>query len=218
MNKLILDFLHELKENNDRDWFQAHKKDYENSRKLFEALVNDLIPSIREIDPTIDLITAKDCVFRIYRDVRFSGDKSPYKNNMGAYIARGGKKSLLAGYYVHAEPGESFLAGGIWMPPVESLKKIREEIYYNAAEFKNIIHHKNFEKYFNGFSDEYKLVNPPKGYSKDFADIDLLKYKSYAVVHMVPDELFVSAHYKEYALKVFEQLHILNEFLNRAIK
>ena len=218
MREQILNFLAELKRNNDRDWFMEHKGEYEKAKKAFEALVNEMIPAIREIDPSIDMITAKDCVFRIYRDVRFSKDKSPYKPNMGAYIAKGGKNSIYAGYYIHAEPGQSFLAGGIWMPPAESLKKIREEIYYNVEEFKNIIHHKNFRKYYEGFDDEYKLVNPPKGYSKDFPDIDLLKYKSYAVLTSVEDGLFTSGNYVEYAMEAFKQLHKLNEFLNRAVQ
>lgn len=105
MEAIVFEFLRDLKTNNNREWFQANKDRYERARKAFESFINDLIPMVRTIDPLVDMITAKDCVFRIYRDVRFSADKSPYKPNMGAYIARGGKSSQMAGYYVHFEPG-----------------------------------------------------------------------------------------------------------------
>jgi uncharacterized protein (TIGR02453 family) len=114
MNAIIFEFLKDLKTNNNREWFQANKDRYDRAKREFESFINDLIPMIRTIDPLVDMVTAKDCVFRIYRDVRFSHDKAPYKPNMGAYIARGGKKSEMAGYYVHFEPGESMLAGGFY--------------------------------------------------------------------------------------------------------
>jgi uncharacterized protein (TIGR02453 family) len=211
----ILEFLKDLKSNNNREWFQANKGRYEQARKTFESFINDLIPRIREIDPLIDMITAKDCAFRIYRDVRFSADKSPYKPNMGAYIARGGKGSPMAGYYVHFEPGASFLAGGIYMPPPDILKKIREEIYYQADDFKKIVFNEDFVKIFGKIDDPGKMKNPPKGYSKDFPDIDLLKYRSYAVMHTVPDNVLLKDDYMDYALRVFQVLYPLNVYFNR---
>ena len=167
------------------------------------------------MDPRVDMITAKDCVFRIYRDVRFSHDKAPYKTNMGAYIARGGKKSELAGYYVHFEPGESMLAGGLYMPPAETLKKIREEIYYQAEDFKKIIYKKEFTGCFGLLDDPGKMKNPPKGFSKDFPDIDLLKFRNYAVMHRVPDHVALSEDYLNYALNVFRVLYPLNAYFNK---
>ena len=203
-----------LKENNTREWFQENKASYDRARGIFESFVNELIPKIREIDPMVDMITAKDCVFRIYRDVRFSSDKSPYKPNMGAYIARGGKNSGMAGYYVHIEPGSSFLAGGMYLPPPEILKKIREEIYYQPDLFKGIIFEKEFTRYFSGFGDEDKLKKPPKGFSIDFPDIELLKYRSYAVMHPVKDQKLTEEGYLLYAVKVFKALCPLNTFFN----
>jgi len=214
MDRLILDFLKDLKENNNREWFQANKTRYEKARIIFEAFVDELIPLIRQFDTSIDLITAKDCAFRIYRDVRFSNDKSPYKPNMGAYIARGGKNSTMAGYYVHIEPGSSFLAGGMYVPPPEILRKIREAIYYRPEDFKKIIDDKNFTRYYGGFGDEDKLKKPPKGFSADFPYIDLLKYKSYAVMHSVSDKLIMDNDFINYSQGAFRALHPLNSFFN----
>ena len=215
MDRHIIEFLSGLKENNTREWFQENKASYDRARGIFESLVNELIPKIREIDPMVDMITAKDCVFRIYRDVRFSHDKSPYKPNMGAFIARGGKNSTMAGYYIHVEPGTCFLAGGMYMPQPDILKRIRDEIFYQPDEFKKILSSKAFTSYYNGFMEEDKLKKPPKGYPADFPDIDLLKYKSYAVMHKVDDQLVVSDEYMKYAIKAFQALYPLNAFFNR---
>jgi len=215
MEATILDFLNDLKANNNREWFQANKHRYQKAKLIFETFVNELIPGIRNIDPMIGLITAKDCAFRIYRDVRFSHDKSPYKTNMGAYITRGGKGSQMAGYYIHVEPGNSFLAGGIYMPQPELLKKIREEIFFQVEDFKKIIYHDEFVKCFGHIDDPDKMKSPPKGYSKDWPDIDLLKYRSYAVMHHVPDQLLLSEGYMDYALDVFRTLYPLNKFFHR---
>lgn len=215
MDTILFDFLRDLKTNNNREWFQAHKDRYNQARQAFESFIDDLIPLIRTVDPLIDMITAKDCVFRIYRDIRFSADKAPYKTNMGAYIARGGKNSVMAGYYVHFEPGESFLAGGLYMPPAESLKKIREEIFYQAEDFKKIIYKKEFTDCFGLLDDPGKMKNPPKGFTKDFPDINLLKFRSYAAMHRVPDNVALSEDYLNYALNVFRTLHPLNAYFNR---
>jgi uncharacterized protein (TIGR02453 family) len=215
MSPILFDFLNDLKANNNREWFQANKDRYNKARIEFEGFINALIPRIREIDPLIGMLTAKDCVFRIYRDVRFSTDKSPYKTNMGAYIARGGKGSMLAGYYVHFEPGASMLAGGLYMPPAETLKKVREEIFYQADDFKKIIHNKKFMDCFGEIDDPDKMKNPPKGYSKDFPDIHLLKFRNYAVMHPVSDERAVKDDYLDYAVAVFKVLYPLNAWFNK---
>jgi uncharacterized protein (TIGR02453 family) len=215
MDPSILRFLGDLKENNNREWFQENIARYDKARGTFEAFINELIPQIRTIDPIIDLVTAKDCVFRIYRDVRFSHDKSPYKPNMGAFIARGGKNSPMAGYYVHIEPGSCFLAGGIYMPQPEVLKKIREEIFYQTSEFKQILSSRTFSRFYAGFMEEDKLKKPPKGFSVEFPDIDLLKYKSYAVMHRIDDHVVASDEYLSYSLEAFRALQPLNAFFNR---
>lgn len=215
MDTILFDFLRDLKTNNNREWFQANKGRYNKARAVFESFIDELIPLIRTVDPLVDMVTAKDCVFRIYRDVRFSADKAPYKTNMGAYIARGGKSSAFAGYYVHFEPGDSFLAGGLYMPPAETLKKIREDIYYQAEDFKKIIYSKEFTGCFGLLDDTGKMKNPPKGFSKEFPDINLLKFRSYAAMHHVSDQTAMSEDYLQYALNVFLTLYPLNAYFNR---
>ena len=126
--KTILNFLTELKANNNRDWFNENRNQYVKAKSDFEDLINRIIPAIHHFDPDIGSISAKQCVFRIFRDVRFSKDKSPYKTNMGGFIARGGRKGGFAGYYLHLDPEQSFIAGGMHMPFPEELKKVRQEI------------------------------------------------------------------------------------------
>ena len=118
---LVLDFLNQLKTNNNREWFQENKKWYEAAKKEIEIFVTEMITSISAIDPTLQTPAMKDCMFRIFRDVRFSNDKRPFKTNFGSYMARGGRKSGYAGYYFHIQPGGIFLSGGVYMPPPEHL-------------------------------------------------------------------------------------------------
>ncbi len=213
--KPVLDFLTDLKENNNRDWFNENKPRYLTAKKLFEDTVNRLISEIRKFDPEIGPQTAADCVFRIYRDVRFSHDKSPYKTNMGGFIAKGGRKAGFAGYYLHLDPDGSFLAGGSHMPPPDRLKKIRQEVLYNVEEFKRILNDPGFKKTFGSLDGE-RLKRPPKDFPADFPDIDLLKFKSYTVLHPVSGTTVLSDGFFDHALKAFRQLHPLVKFLNRS--
>ena len=127
--KGILAFLNELAENNNREWFQANKPRYEEAKKEFENFVGQLIGEISKFDPQIKTVEAKNCLFRIYNDIRFAKNKAPYKTNFGASIAKGGKNGGYAGYYLHIENGASFVAGGVYMPQADKLKLIRKEIY-----------------------------------------------------------------------------------------
>src|SRR5512136_197267 len=138
MEKVILSFLEQLQENNNREWFQVNKILYEKAKAEFEEFINSLIPAIAKFDDSVRHVTAKDCIFRIFRDVRFAKDKSPYKTNFGAFMSKGGRKSHGPGYYFHLSPEECFLSGGVWMPAPDVMKKIRQEIYYNIAEFNGI--------------------------------------------------------------------------------
>ena len=124
----VIQFLNELSENNNREWFQKNKKWYDESREKVLFLTEVVINEIRKFDPDVPLLEPKDCLFRIFRDVRFSHDKSPYKTNFGSFIAKGGRKSSYAGYYFHIEPSGSFVGGGIYMPAAEPLKAIRDYI------------------------------------------------------------------------------------------
>jgi uncharacterized protein (TIGR02453 family) len=214
---LVIGFLRKLKANNQREWFQSNKPDYEKARKQFEALLNSLIPEIRKFDPSIGMLTPKDCVFRINRDIRFSADKSPYKTNMGAYISLGGRKGEKAGYYIHIDPEQSFAAGGLYMPQPEVLKKVRDEIYFNAGEFKSIIHKPSFVKVFRELDGD-KLTRPPKGYPADFPDIELLKYKSFTASNILNEETILSDGLVKDVTTIFIEMHPMIRFLNNAIK
>jgi len=215
--KHVYQFLQELTENNNREWFQGNKKAYEQAKSSVEAFIKELITGVQSFDDSVVGITPKDCMFRINRDVRFSNDKSPYKTNIGGFIAKGGRNAMNAGYYLHIEPGKSFLGGGIYLPPADKLKMIRNEIYFNAPTFKKIIADTTFKKYFTEIWDDAKLKNAPKDFPKDFADIDLLKFKNYTIIHPLKDEQIMQADFYQYALDVFKAMFPLNRFLNNAI-
>ncbi|MBC8319683.1 MAG: DUF2461 domain-containing protein [Bacteroidetes bacterium] len=187
MGTKVIKFLSELKENNDRDWFNSNKKYFEEAKREFTDMVDYLIPALAVTNPLMSNLEAKEAIFRIYRDVRFSKDKSPYKTAMGAFLAPGGRKSMLAGNYFHIEPGNSFLAGGSHCPPNDQLKKIRSEIYHNNLEFNSIINSSDFLNLFGEIKGD-KLVRPPAGFPKDFEDIELLKLKDYTIFYKIEDE------------------------------
>ena len=217
LNKNIITFLESLKENNDREWMHKNDKLFRSVQQDFEIFVSELIKEIRSFDPSIGMVAPKDCIFRIYRDVRFAKDKSPYKTNMGAYIALGGRKSMRAGYYFHVEPGECMLAGGLYMPPPDLLFRARQEIYYNLKEFNTIINDKLFVKYFGTVGgDKTKLV--PKGFDKDFAGIELLKHKSYLVTHSLSDDMISSEKLLSHCSEVFRAKLPFNNFFNRVVE
>ncbi|MFC2107737.1 DUF2461 domain-containing protein, partial [Bacteroidota bacterium] len=157
-----------------------NKSSYLASKEEFEKIVAFLIKEIAKFDSGVASLQAKNCVFRIYRDVRFSKDKSPYKINFGAAFNKGGKKNPVGTYYIHIEPGNSFVGGGMWMPPGDVLKKVRSEILYNVEDFKKIIYNNKFKDTYGDLMDE-KLKRPPVGFPADFPDIELLKYKSFVV-------------------------------------
>ena len=214
--KTILNFLTELKANNNRDWFNENRNQYVKAKSDFEDLINRIIPAIHHFDPDIGSISAKQCVFRIFRDVRFSKDKSPYKTNMGGFIARGGRKGGFAGYYLHIDPEQSFIAGGMHMPFPEELKKVRQEILYNIDDFKSITNKPSFKKTFGEIEGE-QLKRPPKDFPADFPDIELLKFKSYTVLHRVDQSTLLKDDIEKYIIKIFKEMYPLNQFLNKAV-
>ncbi|MCX6291218.1 MAG: DUF2461 domain-containing protein [Bacteroidetes bacterium] len=219
IQKSTLDFLKQLKKNNNKDWFDANKEKYLAAKQNIDAMTTELIRSFSSIDKNIAGLKAKDCVFRIYRDVRFSKNKSPYKTNMGAIINAGGKKMMTAGFYIHIEPGKSFLAGGLWMPPSDQVKKIRQEIDYNGKQLRKILAQKEFKKYFGSLDDseEYKLSRPPKGYDKDHPDVELLKLNSYIVWHEYNEKQIMSKTFLKEITKGAKTLKPFLDFLNTAI-
>jgi uncharacterized protein (TIGR02453 family) len=219
ISQSTLQFLTDLKSNNDRDWFTANKPRYEAANKEFHQFVDALIVEIQKFDPTLVHYTAKDCVFRIYRDVRFSKDKSPYKTHFGAHVTAAPKKSEIhtkAGYYLHLEPGETMLVGGAYMPEANWLKAIRQEIAYNTAEFNAIVNDKEFKEIFGEMEGE-KLKTTPKGYEADHPAIELLKHKSFLMTHKCPDKQVLSEDFLQHCTKVFKALYPFDQFLNRAM-
>lgn len=216
MDKIVFEFLRDIRLNNNREWFQENRERYDAAKKEAEKFVDFLIPGLQKIDPKIGTVTARQAMFRIYRDVRFSKDKSPYKTNFGAYISPGGKKSDQAGYYLHLDPEGSFIAGGSYGPRGEVLKKIRSEIYYNLDEFEKIIGSKQFKSVFGKLQGD-RLVRPPQGFPADFEGIEYLKFKSYFVIRQVPEEEVLRQDFAEKVLDTWKALKPLNDFLNRSL-
>ena len=212
----VIQFLQELSENNNREWFQNNKKRYDESREKVLFLTEVLINEIRKFDSDIPLLEPKDCMFRIFRDVRFSNDKRPYKTNFGSFIAKGGRKSIYSGYYFHIEPRGSFIGGGIYMPAAEPLKAIREYIAENGEEFSSIITDKKFKTIFPEMMED-KLKTAPKGYSPDHEFIELLRYKSFAFSSQLNKSQILADNYIEILVNSFKTLHPVNRFLNEAL-
>lgn len=217
MDKSTIIFLENLKKNNNRDWFLENKSAYENAKNDFIELVAKVIKELAKIDKSIAGIEPKSCVFRINRDVRFAKDKSPYKTNFGASINKNGKKAFTAGYYIQVEPSNSFIGGGIYMPPADVLNKIRQEIDYNGIDFKKIILNKNFTQTYDALEDFDKLVNPPKGYDKTNDNIELLKLKSYIATKTLSKKEILEENVGKAIAKDLAVLLPLFTFLNMAL-
>ena len=212
----VLEFLTDLSANNNREWYHANKKRYEESREKILFLTDVIINEIRKFDPEIPALSPKDCVFRIFRDVRFSKDKRPYKTNFGAFIAKGGRKSMNAGYYFHLDPEESFVGGGVYMPPSEPLRAIRNYMADHGAEFLEITNNKQFMKTYTEMYDD-KLKTAPKGFPKDHEYIDLLRYKSFVFSSKLDKSDISSDKLIGKIVDSFKQLHPVNLFLNDAL-
>ena len=212
-----ISFLKSLKKNNNKDWFDKNKDKYLDAKSNVEDLVNALIRDFTKFEKGLAGLSAKDCVFRIYRDVRFAKDKRPYKTNMGASINPGGKKMEVAGYYLHIEPGGSFLAGGRWQPSPDHLKKIRQEIDYNGKQFRKILNAPAFKKLFGELEPEYSLCRPPKGYDKDHPDIELLKLNSFIAWKNYSDKEVLSKKFQQELTRDAKVMIPFLDFLNTAI-
>ena len=214
--KEILDYLSRLRENNNREWFQAHKEEYDRLRPLFVEKIQELIQQISQFDEDIVGLEAKNCMYRIYRDIRFSPDKTPYKIHFGGYINAKGKKSDHCGYYVHLQPAGSMLAGGSLCLPSNVLKAVRQSIYDNIEEFVAIVEDPEFKKYFPVIGEDF-LKTAPKGFPKDFKYIDYLKCKEYVCSYNVPDDFFAQPDMLEQIDKVFRQFKRFADFINYTI-
>ncbi len=208
------EFLRDLNKNNNREWFQNNKSKYEAAQEDFLCFITALIAKIIEFDDSIADIEPKKTMFRIYRDVRFSKDKRPYKTNLGAHLApKAAKPHSQAGYYIHVEPGNCFLAGGAYQPPASWLNRIRERIAHSGEDLKRILTHPDFKTYFGKLEGE-QLKTKPRDYPVDHPHIDLLRYKSYLAMHPVDDLVVQQIDFLDYAKQVFQVMKPFKDFLN----
>jgi uncharacterized protein (TIGR02453 family) len=215
-----LKFLKDLKKNNNKPWFEKNRKVYESAKEDFAGFIQKVIDHFGKKDKAIADLLAKNTTFRINRDVRFSKDKSPYKDNMGAYMSRGGKKSIFAGYYFHCQPGRCFFGGGLWMPMPPELNKVRQEIDYNFNDFKKIVGSSKFKSTYGDLSrdTEYTLSRLPKGYEADNPAAEYLKFKSYVAMAPLKETDLTSKDLLKKTVAAFEALQPLIEFINKAVE
>lgn len=213
---IIFQFLKELGENNNREWFAEHREEYEKARNEFDKLLAAIISRISLFDEEIRGVQPKDCTYRIYRDTRFSSDKTPYKNHFGGYINAKGKKSNHCGYYVHLQAGSCILAGGSLCLPAHILKAVRQSIFDNTDEYRAIVEDPTFKQYYPIVGDNF-LKTAPKGFPKEFQYIDYLKCKEYTCSYNVPDAFFLAPDLLDRTEDAFRQFKRFSDFLNYTI-
>jgi uncharacterized protein (TIGR02453 family) len=208
-------FLAKLRKNNHKEWFDANRETYEALRIDWVNFVQRIISQSKYFDSDIKHLEAKNCIFRINRDIRFSKDKSPYKTNFGAWMNKGGKKAENAGYYLHLEPTNCFLAGGVYMPSPAQLQSIRQEIDYNYPRLLKILKDKEFVKNFGGLGGD-KLTQVPKGYDKENPAMEYLKHKSFIMYHRIDEKLLKNKNFDKYIVGVYKAMKPMIDFLNEA--
>jgi len=216
---LILKFLKDIAKNNNREWFEKNKPVYLQAKSSFEDFLEELHKELVKFDEELATLNPRKIGFRIYRDVRFSKDKSPYKINMGAGFSPGGKMEQEPGYYLHLQPGnKSFIAAGMYMPDADKLAKIRQEIDYNSEKLLKIINDKAFKKLFAALDDFDKLKTAPKGYAKDHPQQELLKHKSFIVSKSFTDEEVRDKKFTKQVLAAIKTVKPFKDFLVEAIQ
>lgn len=211
-------FLKDLSRNNNREWFDKNKPRYQAIKADFDDYVANMLTSMIDFDPSLSGLDPKKLTFRIYRDVRFSKDKSPYKKNFSAAFSAVGKSMGKPGYYFHIQPGhESFVAVGLFQPVPELLAQIRQEVDYNGDRLEKIFKDKKFKTYFDKFWNDDALKTMPKGYPKDHPHADWLKLKSFIVTHNFKDDEVTDAKFMKRVLDAMKSAKPLNDFLTDAI-
>ena len=226
-SKRIIQFLKDVSANNNREWFNAHKSEYLDVKANFEEGIARAIPQLARIDPDVAHITVKDSTYRFYRDTRFSADKSPYKNHLGAYVAAHGKKSHHGGFYIHLEPDHCLLACNDYCLPSDVLTSCRNEIMGNIDAWLDCVANKRFINYFGrpgegswnapkGFGLDL-LKTCPSGFPRDYEHIEYLRMKDYCCWKAVPDTFFEGDRWLEEMLKVFEVAKPMMDFINAVV-
>jgi uncharacterized protein (TIGR02453 family) len=215
--KNIFSFLEALAQNNNRDWFQDNKKTYQAALETFREFIGTILTGISKTDPSVGNLEAKDTIFRIYKDVRFSKDKTPYKTHFGGWMAKGGRKSTDAGYYFHLEPGNTFMAAGVWMPPKEQLTLIRQEIMYNPSEFFKVVNDPVISKGYERGGKEDMLKKGPAGFPKDFEFMEEIKYKHYIFSKNYENKDVIKSGFAEKVTQDYKGIYPLVDYLNHAM-
>lgn len=213
---LALDFLKKLAQNNNKTWFDEHRSEYQAARKEWLNFVQQLLIELIELNPEFVHLEPHKCIYRINRDVRFGKDKTPYKKNFGAFFVPGGKMSGRAGYYLHLEPGNCFLAGGMHCPDSTFVHQIRDTIANDRGTFRQIVEAKKFKADCGEILGP-KLKRPPRGYDPEHPDLKYLKLKGYIVCINIPDKAYHQADFIPQTLKYFRTMQPLIDYLNAAI-
>lgn len=217
LSKESLHFIDDLTANNNRDWFLDNKKRYEKFKTDYQNLVAEFLAEMKPLDPSLEVLEVKNCTFRINRDIRFSKDKTPYKNHLGIWMSSGTKGANRAGYYIHIGKNESFIAGGFYSPEAEDLKKVRKEIAFFYDDLEEIVAEKAFKKIYEKLDTSNSLKNAPKDYEKDHPAIEFLKLKSFTATQKFE---YNEATKSDFVKKTVEKLILLkplNDFINRAL-
>ena len=218
IEKATIKFLSELAVNNNRDWFQTNKKSFDAAQANLVEFSGYLIGEIGKFDDAVIGIDPLSCVFRIYRDVRFAKDKSPYKTNLGTYISPGGRKSMQPGYYLHVHPGHSFIAGGKHIPHGPETLKIRNAIAANTDEFLKIVEKKSFRETFGEMRGD-RLKSAPKGFDPDHKAVEFLKLKEFMAFQELPDDkVLTSAEFPKSLVHTLKEMYPLISFLRKSLK
>ena len=216
--KQTLTFLSQLAKNNNKDWFDLNREEYQKVKKNVIQTVENIIEELAKFDPEISNQNASACLFRINKDIRFSKDKSPYKLNFGASISPGGRKSTIPGYYLQIQPKASFLAVGTYQPLPDQLYSIRQEIDYNFDEFKKIVSEKIFKKNFGKLFEEDALKNAPKGFDKDSPSLEFIRNRHFIAVHSFSDKDLLSKDFIKRSTEIFKSGIVFNKFLRRSME
>lgn len=204
-------FLNKLHKNNNREWFQEHKEEYTTAHEDMIAFADELLMEMQKHD-LIETISGKKSLYRIYRDVRFSKNKAPYKAHFAGSFKRA-TKALRGGYYFHIKKGESFLAGGFWGPDSKDLKHIRQQLAQNPDELREIINTTNFKKYFGELIGD-RVKTAPKGFKKDDPAIDLLRYKQFILQHNFSDEEVLSDDFPQKIAAIFQEMRPFLDYMS----
>ena len=220
LSKNTIQFLDDLKANNNRDWFLENKKRYEAVKKEYQQLVGDFLDAMKPLDPSLEMLEVKNCTFRINRDIRFSKDKQPYKTNIAVWLSTNKNRKNSPGYYIHFEKGSWFIAAGVWCPETDELKKIRQEIAFFYEDLEGIVNNPTFKKEFKAITREENnvLKKAPKGYEPNHPAIEFLKLKSFTCSQKIEDKLFLDTDFSKKIAQKLITLKPLNEFLNRALE